>query len=331
MADAGYERLPPEVLKECNSEDPIERFEAFEQLWAHVFGQGSPSSDAPAVIEVLIDWIHSGHPDWSDILEGVCGCALNVADGPTYPQSENSLRIEVLKTILRRYQVFEAALGRPCVTSQGHCRSHASSAQLLALAIPERSTWLAGQVIQIIRADASQHLTLWDTVLRLDAFDSLSDEDLHLCTQQTGFEELDRAALIQLAARGDKVGIDRLLRAAVSLNPFPPPTVGEAMELSRRPGRVPFELLSAMYGRAHDPRAIHDLACGIIRKAANDQREGWNTVSERRDAGRLTIRHPGVEATRPLNLTELSAWKDDLLRKTRLSVVDTDLWSLFGL
>jgi hypothetical protein len=122
-----------DLLEQCNSDEPLERFEAFEEIWSLVLHQGTPSSAATTILPALLNWINSGHQDWPDILSGIQGCALDLAEGPTRPFEENSRRVALLNAIRQAGDIFEEALGRACVKSEGSCQIHLGAAEILRL------------------------------------------------------------------------------------------------------------------------------------------------------------------------------------------------------
>src|SRR5438046_2321322 len=69
-----------ELLELCNSDDPIERFEAFEELWERALHQGTPTADSSSIFQLLLNWIGNGHPDWVDILDGIFMSGLDLAE-----------------------------------------------------------------------------------------------------------------------------------------------------------------------------------------------------------------------------------------------------------
>jgi hypothetical protein len=109
------------------------------------------------------------------------------------------------------------------------------------------------------------------------------------------------------------------------------PTSEEAAILVRQPTRVPIDLLRDVYRSAINLRAMHDLAGGVLRNVGQDQRTGWDIVSERRVEGGLIIRHPNIEPFKGIPSQEMLETRNDLLRKRDLLLLDTDLWELFGL
>jgi hypothetical protein len=170
------------------------------------------------------------------------------------------------------------------------------------------------------------------TIDRLGAFEDFSPDDLYFCVQQAEVETLKRAALFHLASRGDERGIRVLGEIVERFDEAFIPNTEEAALLSRRPANLPFELLTGLFRRATDLRAVHDLACATLRKAANDDRDGWALVEEKRSGIRVMIRHPGVRSpSSPSPTEEALFYRGDLLRNPRLQLVDTDMWALVGL
>jgi hypothetical protein len=321
-----------QLIEGCNSDDAIERFDAFEELWDKALHQGTPCADSPAIFKLLLDWIEDRHPDWIDILDGVYNSALDLSGGPTRTGAENVLRVATLGSILRTPNLFEKILDAPCYTDEGLCKPHRAGAELLRLASPARADWLATRCLRLVREDPVAHGDLLVTLDRLGAFEDFSSNDLYFCAQQTEVEKLKRAALFHMASRGDERGIRVLVEIVERFDEDFIPSTEEAALLSRKPANLPFNLLTGLFRRASDLRAVHDLACATLRKAANDDREGWTLIEEKRSELGLMIRHPGVPSMSSTSPTEEAIfYRDDLLRNPRLHLVDTDMWALLGL
>lgn len=321
------------LLEECQSDDPVERFEAFDILWDRALNQGTPCSETVDIFEVLLKWIEERHPDWPEILESAHCCALDLSFNPGRRSAKHdAMRAEALATLLRAHATFEAILDGPCSLDTGECPLHYAAAGLLRLAIPHRRAWLAAQAIALIRRDGEEHAKLWEILWQPVALDALTDGELQFCVEQKEDAAVRRHALFQLSARGDQRSADRLAKVLGNSDPLWEPTVGEVSLVVRAPGNIPMELLTLLFSRAHELRVLHDLAAGMLRKFSGDRREGWDTVLERRPGGTLFIRHPGVEAvSRPEATPELIGLRNSLLCKRDLLLVDTDLWALFGL
>jgi hypothetical protein len=321
-----------ELLDQCDSDDPIERFEAFEELWDHALHQETPSEHTPSILLKLLEWIEQRHPDWADILDAVYVSALDLAEGPTRTPEENARRIRALHVILQGHALFEAVLNAPCVMNGDTCQSHYAAAGLLGLTLPLQAGRLAASIITLIREQPIKHANLWTVVERRPVFEGVSNDGLHFCAEKGEVEWVRRFALLHLAARGDEWGMGILRQDLKGFGNSWKPSVEESAVLARRPELVSLDLLRDLYSRARDLRAVHDLACGIVRKVARDQRGGWDFVMEMRSAGKLVIRHPEVGPfTGKEPSQETIRERADLLRRSDLHLVDTDLWLLFGL
>jgi hypothetical protein len=322
-----------EALERCNSEDISERYEAFELLWSEVLNQGTPGTEALTLVGKLTEWLREKHPDSVDILEGLYGCALDLACGPTRGQGENLRRIGVVSEIAKHHSVYEEALLAPCSISGGNCRSHTAAAGLLSLSQPNRLDWLSAAMLSLIRRNPISYAHLWEIIEDAAKPDGLSNKDLYLCLHQQELDSIRRSALIHLSSRGDERGIAELRRSASALVlPRFRVTAEEAAILAKDPHHIPTDVLLDLFRNAVDLRAVHDLACTVLRKVGEDRRNGWDMVLERRTGGRLFIRHPEVaHLTVGVRAAQLLACASDMWRNGRLARIDTDIGSLFGI
>jgi hypothetical protein len=163
-----------QLLERCGADDPIDRIEAFEELFSRTLHQGTPSLYAPAIFSLMLDSIADEHSGWDGILHGLYGCVLDLARGPIREPAINSLRIAGLEAILRRSDVFEAVMKRPCVVSDGACEIHYLAGELLKMASPARTGWLTHELITMITKRPSTHMDLWTVLDRSSSLDSLS-------------------------------------------------------------------------------------------------------------------------------------------------------------
>lgn len=78
-----------ELLDQCNTDDPIDQFEALEALWDEVLDQGTPGPDALEIVSHLIGWLESGHAVTQGVVLGIAGCVEDLAQGThSWPEVE---------------------------------------------------------------------------------------------------------------------------------------------------------------------------------------------------------------------------------------------------
>ena len=322
------------LFERCESDDELERFEAFEDLWAEVLNQGTPGDQVLPILSRLMDRVKDRRPEWPVIVEGLCGCSIDLAEGPTRASGENQSRISALGAIIQRRSIFEEVMKLPCNSTKGSCRLHGSLSELLRVTAvgTAQAEDLCDSLLGLIRKNEQSHVELWPIVERLSAIDHLSAEELAFCVGQREVPGLRRAALVRLASLGDAIGLGNLAKRLDDLeDPFVP-TPEESAILVRTPQKLPFNILTKLYQNAQDLRSVHDLACGILRKASDDARTGWTTVSETRARGLLSVTHPNVEPFEGLGPSaEAYFYRGDLLRKNSLSRIQTDVFELLGL
>lgn len=292
--------------------------------------EGTPSADCPSVLRSLLGLLQNGHPDSHSMIYSL-GKAAPVLAGCTASPEESRYTIEALGILASSVGLFEQWLGRECYVDAGVCSAHCGALELLRILAPERWDWLIHQVVHQLREDPGIHAPLWETAAQMGNFDALSDGDLEYCFNNAPINNIRHITMLCLVSRGNQAAIAETRRSFHKLDngAF---AIGALVPIIRHPNQVPFDILMYCIQQATDLRVVSDLALTVLRKAANDQRLGWDVVSEQRLGQQLVVRHTAV--CRPHSAIAefgLEFYRNDLGRNPMLGRIDSDMWELFGL
>jgi hypothetical protein len=315
-----------ELLLQYDNSDDHELSEASELLWDLVISQGDVGPDAPVILEHFLSRLRT-QVRMYERFHTLMGLESVLQSFHSY---DEELKKEVIETSLKYADVIEMALVSECMQSEAieeYCDIHEVAVNVsILLGISD----IGIALLTILRRDYWTHRGLWPAVETLDLWPQLSNSELEQCYKDAPYS-VGWVAVCILLTRGAEAGTKLLSDMLKETDPFFSPTRECALQILRSPEALNLVHLRELFRRASEPVVLEFLACSILRVVSGDQREGWNTIIEESSLPRLKIRHPEVRSIHPSEVSSSVVQEaKSLLVKSRMQIVDTDLWALFG-
>lgn len=300
--------------------NPEKADEILQTIWDFALHQGTLYSDAPLVLRLfLLDLREKGFDIGT--LWGI-ECALAAARNDDAP----TIAAEVLSEIRAAQETFLGLLPRPCPEdSHEPCEEHYLAAKI-ALEVGAE----AGVIAEFLRANPTRHRAIWTLIADFGGMSRLTKGDLLACLAD-GPTETASLAAFWLAAGGAPEGPE--LAANFARADCFAPTPNHAEAVAQSPAAFDLELIRLLFQRAWDLSSIESVMTSLLRHMAMDDRTGWETTESTIANGRLAVLHPDVRECLgpPIREADLPPLSQLLHAKSRLKLIDTDTWGLFGL
>jgi hypothetical protein len=301
--------------------DPEEADEALQAIWDLALHQGTLRGDAPLVLRLFLGDLRQRGLDLGT-LWGI-ECALGAATKDNNP----TIAAEVLSEIRGAKEDLLGLLQRPCPDeSREPCDVHYLAARI-ALQVGGHPRTVAG----FLRANPTRHRGIWMLIPDFQGMSELSLDDLRACLTD-GPTDAASVAAFWLAAKGVPEG-SSLASSLAHVNGFKP-TLHHAEAVAHFPTAFDIELIKQLFQSAWDLGTIESLMASLLRRVTRDVRLGWQRAVSTSAKGRLIVLHPDVAEClepSPGHEVDMAPWLQLLRAKSRLKLIDTDSWRLFGI